>query len=204
MYPIIYGAYKQETKHLMAFKEKLPFLNEEEIASYYQRIEHVPITRRPTDLNKASLKYIIKHIIMGGGGGILDAACGRGYLLNKVIEAYPKAKCIGVDIVPSKQQFEVVKADLLSLPFEDHAFDTVLCTHALEHIREHKKALNELIRVTKQRLIIVVPRQREYVYTVDLHVHFFPYMYSFQQFIGIKDAIYLELKGDFLCCIDFK
>jgi ubiquinone/menaquinone biosynthesis C-methylase UbiE len=138
-----------------------------------------------------------------GGGGILDAACGRGYLLNKVMEAYPEAKCVGVDIVPSKQQFEVIEADLLSLPFEDHVFDTVLCTHALEHIREHKKALNELIRVTRKRLIIVVPRQREYMYTIDLHVHFFPYMYSLKQFIGIEDATYLELKGDFLCCMDF-
>jgi len=28
-------------------------------------------------------------------------------------------------------------------------------------------------------------------------------MYSFKRFIGMENAKYLDLKGDFLCCIDF-
>ena len=99
--------------------------------------------------------------------------------------------------------FNIQAADITDLPFADNSFDIVLCTHTLEHIREPKKALDELIRVAKQRLIIVVPRQREYRYTVDFHINFFPYMYSFRRFIGIENALYLDLKGDFLCCIDF-
>jgi ubiquinone/menaquinone biosynthesis C-methylase UbiE len=136
---------------------------------------------------------------------ILDAACGRGYLLQKILEANPNTKCVGVDISPSIRDVNIVckKADITALPFADNSFDTVLCTHALEHIREPQKALAELIRVTRKRLIVVVPRQREYRYTVDLHVNFFPYLYSFKRFIGIKDATYLNLGGDFLCCADF-
>ncbi|MDR0527945.1 MAG: class I SAM-dependent methyltransferase [Spirochaetaceae bacterium] len=99
--------------------------------------------------------------------------------------------------------FNIQQADITALPFPDHSFDTVLCTHALEHIRNPQKALAELIRVTRKRLIVVVPRQREYRYTVDLHVNFFPYMYSFKRFIGIENATYINLKGDFLCCVNF-
>ena len=70
--------------------------------------------------------------------------------------------------------FIIQAADITGLPFEDHSFDVVLCTHALEHIRDPQKALGELMRVTGRRLIVVVPHQREYRYTVDLHVNFFP------------------------------
>jgi ubiquinone/menaquinone biosynthesis C-methylase UbiE len=128
-------------------------------------------------------------------------------LLNKILEANPEALCAGVDIaVPpvNSAPFKIIQADITALPFGDKSFDVVICTHALEHIRKPRKALLELIRVTRKRLIIVVPRQREYRYTVDLHVNFFPYMYSFKRFIGIKDALYLDLKGDLLCCVDFR
>jgi hypothetical protein len=35
--------------------------------------------------------------------------------------------------------------------------------------------VQELRRVGAQRLIIVVPRQRYYRYTIDYHLHFFPF-----------------------------
>ncbi len=110
----------------------------------------------------------------------------------------------GTDIAsnPASEKFKSVQANLYSLPFEANSFDTVLCTHALEHVRNPREALRELLRVTGRRLIIVVPKQRPYLYTPDLHVHFLPYMYSFKAFIGIKDAEYLEIKGDFVCRID--
>jgi len=42
-----------------------------------------------------------------------------------------------------------VKADILNLPFEDKAFDFVLCNHVLEHIEDDAKAMSELFRVLK-------------------------------------------------------
>jgi ubiquinone/menaquinone biosynthesis C-methylase UbiE len=182
MYPIMRLAYGRETKLLLKFKEKFPFMNNAE-------------------------------------GSVLDAACGRGYLLTKILESNPDVQCYGIDIVPTQKthsiyddwavvnrggmQYKFQTADIINLPFQDHSFDIVLCTHALEHIRDPHKALKELIRVCRQRLIIVVPKQREYRYTVDFHVNFFPYLYSFKRFIGIENAVYLNLKGDLLCCIDF-
>ena len=42
-----------------------------------------------------------------------------------------------------------VKADILNLPFDDNSFDIVFCNHVLEHIKDDKKAMQELYRVLK-------------------------------------------------------
>ena len=70
-----------------------------------------------------------------------------------------------------------------ALPFEDGAFDTVVCTHVLEHILDFGKALSELRRVAAKRVIIIVPQEREYRFTFNPHLHFFPYPHSFLRYI---------------------
>ena len=42
-----------------------------------------------------------------------------------------------------------VKADILSLPFEDNSFDFIFCNHVLEHIEDDSKAMSELYRVMR-------------------------------------------------------
>ena len=42
-----------------------------------------------------------------------------------------------------------VKADICDLPFENDAFDVILCNHVLEHIPNDTKAMQELYRVLK-------------------------------------------------------
>lgn len=42
-----------------------------------------------------------------------------------------------------------VRGDLTQMPFEDSAFDCILCNHVLEHIRDDFKAMKELYRVLR-------------------------------------------------------
>ena len=42
-----------------------------------------------------------------------------------------------------------VKTDICDLPFDDNAYDLILCNHVLEHIPDDKKAMQELYRVLK-------------------------------------------------------
>jgi ubiquinone/menaquinone biosynthesis C-methylase UbiE len=200
MYPLIRIAYGKNAKYLIEFKQS-PFISEDKIAGYYERLQNVPIANRSINITKRELRYILDNIYVADGT-VLDVACGRGELLVRIMETYPTAKCKGVDFVVQNQNLEIVKGNLLSLPFANNSFDTVLCTHALEHVKEYRKAIAELVRVTKHRLIIIVPRQREYLYTIDLHVNFIPYLHSFKRFVGIENAKYLDMHGDFLCQID--
>lgn len=84
------------------------------------------------------------------------------------------------------------------MPFNNDTFDTVICTHALEHIKDVKTALKELRRICRRKLIIVVPCQREYRYTFDLHINFYPYRYNVEALLGSNVVIEL-LDNDWLC-----
>jgi SAM-dependent methyltransferase len=51
-------------------------------------------------------------------------------------------------------------ADVCHLPFTDGYFDAVICSEVMEHIPDHRRALDELVRVLKPggRLALSVPR----------------------------------------------
>lgn len=209
MYTFMRLAYGRETALLLDFKDKFPFMEDSELNEYYRRIIDVPICqKRKTHLNQTCLDYILKSV-SGITGTVLDVGCNKGYLLGEIAALNPNVQCSGVDFAPPENTlkentpFKIYEADISrELPFPDRSFDMVFCTHTLEHLRNPQKALSELIRVTKKRLIIVVPCQREYRYTTDFHVNFFPYMFTFKRFIGIKNAVYLKLDRDFLCSIN--
>lgn len=71
--------------------------------------------------------------------------------LKKIVK---NKKVVCTDITPRKG---VTKQDAENLTFKDKSFDNVLCMEVLEHTKNPIKAINELKRVTKKRLIISVP-----------------------------------------------
>ena len=51
-------------------------------------------------------------------------------------------------------------ADVTGLPFKDDHFDLVICAEVLEHIKDYKQAIQEIVRVLKpgRNLVVSVPR----------------------------------------------
>lgn len=97
----------------------------------------------------------------------------------------------------SPKKIKWIKGRIEKLPFADKSFDTVVCAHTLEHVLDIQKAISELRRVTKKRLMIVVPKQRPYRYTFDLHLHFFPNVCSLQLIMGNNiNGSCIEIEGD--------
>ncbi len=185
-------------KHYMEFKDKLNTLTDDEINNYYSLLSDTFI-KRETDLSDSSIDYIIENLY---GRSVLDAGCGKGYLCRRIVSLGRINKVCGIDITvengPSPEGVDYTRGSILDMPFEDSSFDTVICTHTLEHIRDMDKALNEIRRVAKKRIIIVMPRQREYKYTFDLHIHFAPYLYSFRKMLGSLEGKYALLDNDFI------
>lgn len=185
--------------YYMDFKKRLPTLKETDINKYYRVLADTFI-KRETDLNKACIERILSEEM---GEIILDAAAGKGFMAGRILNNYPEKIVTVSDIVlpPFSERIDgikYVKASLTKMPFEDKTFDTVICTHALEHIKDIQGALSELRRVCRNKLIIVLPRQREYLYTFDLHINFFPYKYNVENILN-NSAIIEMLNNDWYC-----
>ena len=168
----------KEYVYYMNFKQKLPNLNEKEINRYYKVLDKTFVSRE-THCNKACIDRILRET---EGKKILDVAAGRGFIAKTLFQKDSSLDCTVSDIVLLDKKDRIdglkyVKASITKLPFDDNAFDTVICTHALEHIKECDLALDEIRRVCKRKLLIVLPRQREYKYTYD-HINFYPYKYN--------------------------
>ncbi len=97
---------------------------------------------------------------------ILDAGSGEGLNAALLAERMPEAGVTLLDasrealdyartICPGKCVFEC--GPIESMPFEEEAFDLVLCTEVLEHLRDPAAALRELIRVSSGYVLISVP-----------------------------------------------
>jgi len=50
-----------------------------------------------------------------------------------------------------------VQGTVYNLPFKNNIFNKVLCHHLLEHLKQPKKAIKELIRVSNCEIEIIVP-----------------------------------------------
>lgn len=196
MFRLVVG---KKYRYYMDFKQKLPEISEEEINEYYTVLADSFI-QRDTNLNKACIKRILFEV---EGDSLLDAAAGNGYMAKLIYEQKPYMHVMISDIVLPESGNRVkgikyIKASLTNLPFKNNSFDTVICTHALEHIKNVECALEELRRVCRKKLIIVIPCQREYLYTYDLHINFYPYKYNVESLLK-SDANIKLLDNDWIC-----
>ncbi len=171
-------AWGSHVADLARFRERAAFLTDEEDEALYRK--H-PRVHEDTDNSDACIAAITADIV---GASAMDVGCGTGALLRRVRDARTDlGALVGVDFVIDPdlkdEGIQYFAAKVETLPFPDKAFDTVICTHVIEHIVDYRAAIAELRRVARRRLILVVPREREYRYTFNPHVNFFPYTHSF-------------------------
>lgn len=187
MYPVFRMFFGEHAGVFMEYKDRAPFMDENEIRDIYLSTASANIQRK-TDINEKCLEMIEKSVV---GSTVLDIACGRGYLAGRLAERFNVTGAdfaIDCGLASSLPRVVFREADICRLPFADNEFDTVISAHTLEHIPDIHMAASELRRVAHKRLIIVVPRQRPYRYTFDLHLHFFPYAWSLQVALGYGQA----------------
>lgn len=90
---------------------------------------------------------------------VLDAGASDGLFLQR-IEA---ENAVGINLLQecvdkvAAAGYRAVLADIEQLPFEDRAFDIVLCCETLEHVPNPVATLNELARVCRGRIHLTIP-----------------------------------------------
>jgi SAM-dependent methyltransferase len=172
-------AWGEHISTLAKFRKTAPFITAEEYDKLYRL--H-PRVHEETDNSVACLQRISADAI---GSSICDIGCGTGALLTHVRRTArePFVEMVGVDMIepgqPIGDGITFVRGCVEDLRFADKSFDTVVCTHVVEHILDLRRAIAELRRIARRRLIIVVPREREGLYTFNPHLNFFPYSHSF-------------------------
>lgn len=178
------------------FRERIPFVTQEDYRGIYERL---PRVQDETDNSRECLKRILEEI---DGKTVLDVGCGTGYLADWIKRQKSEIEITGTDFIIEPDTYKrnpdirFIEGAIENLPFEDASFDTVICTHVLEHILDFRQALKELRRVAKRALIIVVPQEREYRFTFNPHLHFFPYPHSFLRYlIPLPDNYVVESVG---------
>jgi ubiquinone/menaquinone biosynthesis C-methylase UbiE len=170
---------------LEAFRANIHHVTAEQYADIYRRM---PRIQQGTDNSAACIERLAELMLPGS---VCDVGCGTGFLLGALAakSAARTQQFTGVDfqlepgIAERHPGMQFREADVERLPFADAEFDTVICTHVLEHVLHIDRTIAELRRVTARRLLVIVPLEREYRFTFNPHVHFFPYPHSFLRHI---------------------
>ena len=96
---------------------------------------------------------------VGRGRSALDAGASDGLFLDQL----GLKNGVGLNIVEActrkirSDGMRACRGDLEWLPFQDKAFDTVICCQALEHLPNPIHALRELTRVCRGRIFLSIP-----------------------------------------------
>lgn len=200
MYPFFRLLYKKENIHdAMHFKSNILKMSSEDLEKFDDPLS----CKRESDLTQNSIKKII-DLSEGSDESIADIGCGNGYLLNLIKQKYPNKKTYGIDL-DNRLKYDNInflKGDITNLPFEDDHFDIVISTHTIEHIIPLENSIKELLRVTKNKLIIITPCQRYYYYTLDSHVNFFANKVDLLRYLPKKNYTLEKIDSDWVYVFD--
>jgi ubiquinone/menaquinone biosynthesis C-methylase UbiE len=101
---------------------------------------------------------------------VLEVGCGDGSALEVIGFGDGDRLCVGIDLHLAALQsardslapaVHLSVADATALPFASRSFSTVVCAEVLEHLptEARKRALAELSRVARERVVISVPNR---------------------------------------------
>jgi ubiquinone/menaquinone biosynthesis C-methylase UbiE len=122
-----------------------------------------PVVRRLIDRFYERVRGLVEPL---EPASVLDAGCGEGETLVRLADLLPST-VRAVDLNAAAVEFtarrlpavDVSRASVYELPFEDRAFDLVLCLEVLEHLADPDAALAELVRVSDRMVVITVPHE---------------------------------------------
>lgn len=107
-------------------------------------------------------KKVFNALNMAPGQKLLDLAAGTGVSSEPFADAGVKVTACdfspGMIAVGKKRRPDInfVEGDAMNLPFEDNTFDAATISFGLRNVQEPKKALSEMLRVTKPGGALVV------------------------------------------------
>lgn len=97
-------------------------------------------------------------------GSVLDFGCGSGILVQLLrrrgINAYGielSSEIIKSSINPDVNPFITLYDGKFPTPYPNKSFDNIICSEVLEHIQDYSGAVQEFVRIAKDKVVITVP-----------------------------------------------
>ncbi|MDD5681641.1 MAG: class I SAM-dependent methyltransferase, partial [Candidatus Omnitrophica bacterium] len=91
---------------------------------------------------------------------LIDIGCGTGMLveaMRQVCRSFGvETSSLGLDIAREYNRKYIISGNILSLPLKDNCAKVVTALDVLEHIKDDRKALEELVRISEVSGIIVI------------------------------------------------
>jgi 2-polyprenyl-3-methyl-5-hydroxy-6-metoxy-1,4-benzoquinol methylase len=126
--------------------------------------------------NNPISNFLVKHFLKVAGDAYLsivnrdrylEAGCGEGHMSRYIISQKRPNEIFAFDIDKKEvddasknlPEATILAASIYEIPFESDYFDIVVCFEVLEHLEEPHKGLEELRRVSRNQLILSVPRE---------------------------------------------
>ncbi|HXG42057.1 MAG TPA: class I SAM-dependent methyltransferase [Dehalococcoidia bacterium] len=124
-------------------------------------------TRNPAKrlLLRALERQVMAWVDRVAPGSVLDAGCGHGFMLARLLGRRPALLTVGADLSAVALAYagrlapraQLVRADLCHLPLADGRFDLVLCMGVLPYLSDPRAGLRELARVARGHVLLEVP-----------------------------------------------
>jgi ubiquinone/menaquinone biosynthesis C-methylase UbiE len=143
--------------------------------AYYEVEEALGFRESPED--RPRYKRCLR-LLGRGFDSILDAGCGEGFWLDYVWQKRKPQRCAGIEIAENRADkarerfphLDIRAGDITRLPFPDRSFAAVTCFEVLEHMPDWKPAVEEVLRVARNKVLITVPVSRV-SYEICIHCH---------------------------------
>ncbi len=138
--------------------------------TYYEALGPPKGVLSPRDFYR--FKRVRKYLY---GSSVFDVGCGYGDFLKLI---NPNHQIGGTEVNKERVDYcnQVLGQNAIRLAnlderldLEDSSFDTVVCSEVLEHLEDPEKALKELVRVARKRVIITVPFNEKIRYVLCVH-----------------------------------
>lgn len=106
------------------------------------------------------LHHLMTRVV---GDSLLDVGCGTGAAMGVYKNFLLHTDVQGLEAADANMEFwearslNVTLGSATDIPFPDNSFDTITSSHVIEHIEEHERAVTEMVRVAKHKVLLVVP-----------------------------------------------
>ena len=148
--------------------------------------EHLRIPEKKK-YKQGKVKYILQRLSSHNKQGVcLDIGCSDGEITLSLSDEFDWIIGSDIDIralkminKASHENISFFSGDAMSLPFEDHSFDAIVCSQTYEHVPSSDKLFEEIDRVIKEEGMIFFSGPNK-LFPIEPH-YLLPFLHWFSQ-----------------------